>query len=274
MIISYFSSTGRRFEMNAAGNRPVKIKTANFHNWTYTVEATRLQYGEKPNQFRKAAVQYEVEIYVTGTKWEREAFARSLHEAASADLFNKKTGVLLWGEWRLECNIISSSTYPHPDMPGTTINKLIFYAPRPFWTMHEEFRLVKDPDQITDGLDFPFDFPFDFAAGRWNVFEIENHHYRESDFIWTVTGPAQSPRITVNGHPYQVYADIPMGTVMTVNSRERTVMIGGVNHFADRRKDYSLFQTIPAGHLTIVKSADFDTTLALKQERDEPTIWI
>lgn len=273
MIIAYISSAGRRFDLT--GGKLTKIKTANFHNWTYTADSTKLQYGEVPKQYKKAAVQYEVEVYVTGTKWEREAFTRGLHEAASADLFDQKTGVLIWGEWRLDCNIFSSSTYPHPEQSGTTINKLVFYGPRPFWYRLEEFRLVKTPAELpSGGLDFPFDFPFDFTAGNWDVFEVENHHYRAADFIWTVTGPAYSPRITVNGHPYQVYADVPAGLAMTVDSRERTVMIGDVNHFADRRKDYSLFQPVPAGPLTIVKSAGFDSTLAIRQERDEPTLWI
>lgn len=272
MMISYISSAGRRFDLTAG--RFTKIKTANFHNWTYTADSTKLQYGEAIKQIKKATVQYEVEVYINGTKWEREAFTRSLHEAASVDLFDRKTGVLVWGEWRLDCNIFSSSTYPHPDISGTTVNKLVFYAPRPFWYRLEEFHLVKDADPTVGGLDFPFDFPFDFTAGNWNVFEVINHHYRESDFILTVAGPAQSPRVTVNGHPYQVYADVPVGAVLTVDSRERTVMIDGVNHFADRRKDYSLFQPIPAGQLTIVKSGNFDATLALKEERDEPTLWI
>lgn len=271
MQIAYISSAGRRFDLIAG--RFTKIKTANFHNWAYTTDVTKLQYGDKLNMFRKASVQYEVETYVNGTKWEREAFTRSLHEAADTDIFESKTGVLLWGEWRLDCFIISSSTYPHADLTGTTVNKLVFYAPRPFWYRLEEFRLVKDPDPTVGGLDFPFDFPFDFSAGIWDVFEVVNHHYRESDFILTVIGPAQSPRITVNGHPYQVYTDVPVGTVLTVNSRERTVMVDGVNHFADRRKDYSLFQPIPAGQLTIVKGGNFDATLTLRQEGNEPTLW-
>lgn len=271
MRITYTSSSGKFFEFS--GGARCKIKTANFHNWAFTPQATSLQYGESVQMLKRAAAQYPVELYVTGEKWEREVFLRGFHEAAAADLFANKTGVLQWGDWKLDCYISSSSTFPHAERQFTTVNQVTIYAPNPFWYQLEAYKLITPHKSVEDGLDFPFDFPFDFAEGNWNVFEAENHHYRASDFILTVRGPAESPRITVNGHHYQVYARVPTGSVLVVNSQERTVMIDGVNHFADRRKDYSLFEPIPSGVLTIVKSADFDAVLELKHERNEPVLW-
>lgn len=278
MRITYTNSAGKKFDLIA--DKFVKIKTANFHNWTYTVQATSLQYGEQVRMFKKAALQYNVEIYVTGTKWEREAFIRALHEAASYDILKNRRGVLQWGEWKLDCNILSSSTYPHESRPNTTVNTFTVYAPKPFWYTLEEIDLInsQEDEEEENGLNFPFNFPFNFSSGRKNVTEVESHHYIESDFILTINGPADSPLVTINDHPYQVYVTVPAGSTLTIDSQEGTIIMRSEsgserNCFSARRKDYSIFEKIPAGELTITKNGTFDAVLALKYERDEPTLW-
>lgn len=277
MRITYTNSAGEQFDL-VAGNF-CKIKTANFHNWTFTSQATTLQYGESLQMLKRGAAQYTVEIYVTGTKWEREAFLRGFHEAAAHDLFVQKPGVLQWGDWKLDCYITASSTYPHESRPNTTVNQITIYAPNPFWYRLDEIEIVIPEVTITGGLNFPFDFEYDFTEEDTAYMIAESKHYKESDFILKIQGYASAPCVRINGHPYQVYAEIAEGAVLTVDSREKTVITTyqsgrTINNFAERRKDYSLFQKVPAGPLVISLNGDFSATLGLIYERNEPTIWI
>lgn len=278
MRITYTNSAGHSFELTAGSFS--KIKTANFHNWSWTAQASALQYGEKIQMLKKPAATYAVEIYVRGTKWEREAFLRGLHEAAAYDLQAQKTGVLQWGEWKLDCYITASSTYPHDSQVGVTVNQITVYAPHPFWYTIDTFE-IETPEQpvTTGGLDFPFDFPFDFTAVRNVSVNVRQKHYRDCDFILTIHGYASSPNVIINGHPYQVFTEVPEGGTLVIDSRNKTVTktyASGAteNCFGARRKDFSVFDRIPAGELTIARNSAFDATLALIYERDEPTLWI
>lgn len=277
MRITYTNSAGEKFDL-IAGNF-VKIKTANFHNWSFTSQATTLQYGEHKQMFKKAALQYQVELYVTGDKWERESFLRALHEAAAYDVFADKQGVLQWGEWKLDCNIISSSTFPHDTRPNTTVNQIVVYAQRPFWYMVDEFDIVIQQAEISGGLNFPFDFVYDFTEEDTAYAVITSKHYKESEFILTITGYASAPCVRINGHPYQVYTELPEGATLTINSKEKTItktFSNGktVNCFAERRKDVSVFEPVPAGNLVIMQNGEFTAKLGLIYERNEPTLWI
>lgn len=277
MRITYTSSSGKFFEFS--GGARCKIKTANFHNWAFTPQATSLQYGESVQMLKRAAAQYPVELYVTGDKWEREVFLRGFHEAAAADLFANKTGVLQWGDWKLDCYISSSSTFPHAERQFTTVNQVTVYAPRPFWYRLDEIEIVIPEVTITGGLNFPFDFEYDFTEEDTAYMIAESKHYKESDFILKIQGYANAPCVRINGHPYQVYAEVAEGSVLTVDSREKTVITTypsgrTINNFAERRKDYSLFQKVPAGPLVISLNGDFSATLGLIYERNEPTLWI
>ncbi len=274
--IVYISASGEQFDLIAGSF--VKIKTANFHNWNYTAQATARQYGEKVKYFKKPAVQYNVQLYVQGSKMEREAFLRSFHEAAAHDLFEGVCGKLMWGNWILDCNITGSSTYPHDTRPDTTVNDIMIYGPDSFWYRLDTFTLETETTPAGEGLDFPIGFPFDFTPSKTRVYQVTAEHYMSSDFVMTITGPATNPKVTVNGHPYQVYTTVPEGVTLTIDSKNRKIVLINssgleVNIFAARRKDYSVFAKIPAGALTVVKSGDFDLDLALRYERNEPTLW-
>lgn len=150
---------------------------------------------------------------------------------------------------------------------------ITFKAPLLEWIHEAKKSFFPQEEAVsTEGLDFPFGFEFDFAENIRGVEQWNVDHIASSDFKMIIFGPCINPRILINSYPYEVAATLEKQEYIVIDSIEQTVtkyMANGTsaNLFNERGFDYSVFERIPPGLLTINWSGDFgfDLTLFLKR---------
>lgn len=157
--------------------------------------------------------------------------------------------------------------------------KLKFVTDLPYWIKEITYQyLPENPETVkytaleTDIM-FP-EFPFDFAPVRGEKI-LENPSFTDSNFILTIYGFAESPQVSIAGHPYRVETTVYEGERLVIDSRKGTVKkIGRLGEVVDcynaRQKDYSVFKKIPAGLNVFQWSGGFGVDITLFDERSEP----
>ena len=266
MNITYIASSGNTYPLEVAR---IWVKDANFHSWDFDAESTKLVHGSRISLFRKQAKTYEIKLIVRGTEVERAAVLNALHDDFENDLRQLKTGRIIWGAWYCDCYIMASATSPYPDVEQFTENKISVLVPSGFWQMEEERHFDIPATPQSEFLEYPYEYPYDFAPHAVTEQTWATESPFESDFEMRIHGPCVNPRVTINGWPYLVNATVPDGQVLTINSKEHTVIMGNRNLFDARNKVQSVFQKVPAGSLTLSWEG-FAFDLILFEERSEP----
>ena len=279
MRIFYTGSEGETFDFSTLDNAPspriVRIKTADFHHWEYLADGVAQKYGLNVAQYTKDPVEYETQLYIYGSKAERETFLERFHNVAMHDITMNTPGKLTWGEWEIDCVVIFSDTYPHESIPGVTVNDVRFYCPYPRWMKPEAYNIRQGMTTIGEASEsdvFPFDFPIDFEPiSVPSIYTLSLSHHIPSDFKLIIYGPAAKPQITISGHVYGINYSIPARMYATIDSKEKTVMLSdGKNLFNYRNFESSIFQKINYGKLEIKRSGNFAAKLIVYKESDEP----
>lgn len=280
MRIFYTGSEGEQFDFSTLDNAPtpriVRIKTADFHHWEYLADGVAQKYGLNVAQYTKDPVEYETQLYIYGSKAEREAFLERFHNAAMHDITMNTPGKLTWGEWEIDCVVISSDTYPHESIPGVTVNDVRFYCPYPRWMKPEAHNIPKGTTTFTpsyaDNAKFPFDFPTGFAPPILpKTYALPNPHHIPSDFIMQIYGPVLNPRVTIGGHLYGIDYNIPAQMSAIIDSRKHKVTLSnGKNLFNYRNFESSIFEKIGTGMIPVERDQDFAMRLIIYKESDEP----
>ena len=274
ITLQYVNSQQKTFQFLASSVS--RVKTANFHKYAWKYSGLERQFGVNVSSFQKDPYEYEVELCVKGTMEQRKTFLNSFHEAAAYDVINLTPGKLWWNDFYLECYITETSTYPSED-DFTTVNDILVFAPYPFWiqTKTTNFYKVSSTYAADDGLDFPFDFPFDFAGETSGYSTFNADHYVPCDFELIVYGPAVSPRVLINGHPYQVFTTLASTEYMILNSKNKTVYKNTntgtqTNIYNSRQMFPSVFDKIPGSAVPVIWDGSFGFTLTAYKERGEP----
>ena len=154
-------------------------------------------------------------------------------------------------------------------------NKIQILAPYPFWIKEEKVVLSTMPESTSEFLDYPYDFMYDFTAPAIGEKVVPSDSPFTSEFKMVIYGLAVNPRIVINGYAYILYTTIPAGSYVIVDSKQRTIMMYGINGqktniFDFRNKSDSIFEKIPAGNLDIVWDATFGVDLTIFREKSEP----
>jgi hypothetical protein len=280
MRIFYISADGQKFDFSTLSDAPTpriaRLKTADFHRWEYTPDGVERQLGFNLAGFRRTAAEYEAQLYIFGSTYERDGFLKTFHAAAMHDAAMKTPGTLTWGDWQIEAYVVYSDTYPLDGVEHVTVNDVRFYCPYPRWMMSDYFEIKQGKKSMTGDYNastFPFDFPFIFAFRKAPTDQIiQVRHHIPSDFELTINGPVTNPRLTIGKMVYGVNATIPPLMSVTIKSRTHEVLRSdGLNLFGYRTFENSVFEKINPGNLTVKRSDDFSATLKLWKESDEPT---
>lgn len=273
MILKYTNSQGKVFEL--ISNGLYRVKTANFHSYAWTVQGVSQKYGIKVENFTKNPYEYNTTIVFKGADRVRKDAINRFHEAMAYDIIVKKPGKLQWREYYIECYITSSSTYPS-EKSNQTINDLTILAPYPFWIQEiSKTFAAKTQNFLLTSPSYPFDYPFDYELAGSGTALWDNNHYAPSHFKMIIYGPCVSPKVLVNGYPYQIFTELAATEYLIIDSRENTVikyLTNGAteNIYNSRQFEYSVFNKIPGGQVTVNWSGDFSFDIMLYLERSEP----
>lgn len=274
MVTKYVNHKGEEFDFAAWDTR---LKETDWHKNSWTPNTVEQLIGTKIKGFKKEPLQLELTISFRGGVTARKESLNSFFEMAECDVVFQQPGKLYVGDYYIACYVISGTTTPTAGF--TTERKSGIYAAYPFWLndLTMTFKPLGLPGEVA-GLDFPFDFPFDFAGATTGVKTWNINHYAPCNFMMTVYGPVDNPRITINNHVYEVAATLADGEYMQIDSRYKTVyktMNNGVqvNLFNARGKEQSVFEQLQPGANYVNWSGEFGFDITAFLERGEPK-WI
>lgn len=156
-----------------------------------------------------------------------------------------------------------------------TVVEMTFVTPALEWVTEKYLQFQSQTvARVNDGLNYPHNFPFNFALAKkgYEVIEVESN--TASDFQMLIYGPCVNPRVLIEGYPYEVFCTLEKDEYMLLDSKSRTItkyLSNGTraNLFNERSLQYSVFEKIPSGDLTVNWSGDFGFDLILFTKRGE-----
>lgn len=268
--VTYISSAGNTYQLHSKYG--VVHKRLPFRSWSWKPRTTELEQGVRVSGFTRAAAQYKSELLFYGSVEEQTELINDLHDDFEGDMRRKKTGRIIVEGQYLDCYVIGVDARHNK---GVTTDSIQIYAPYPYWI--EEQNIVLEKSEVNEGdyLDFPYDYRYDFTAPVVGRKIIKSDFPFSSKYRIVIYGLAVNPRITVNGYDYVLYATIPAGAYVVIDSRQKTVMMYNTNGtqtdlFNFRNKTNSIFREIPEGNLDISWDSSFGADLTVFHERSEP----
>lgn len=273
-MVKYQNSIGEIYSLQEFG---VKIKNAKLHSYSWNVIERKHRFGAAVRDFKKDAIEYKIELRISGTDNRKKEIENILFEAFERDINTKRPGKLLYDDYYIECYITASET--SPDEYFGLKKTITAYCPYPFWIKETTYQYFPEPPEavkyteLEEGIMFP-EFPFDFCTETGEEVLI-NPSFNDSNFIMTIYGFAENPQLNIAGHPYKVEATINEGEQLVINSLTHTVQKIGrlgeiTNLYNARGKIYSVFKKIPPGTNTLQWSGGFGVDIKLFDERSEP----
>lgn len=272
MTLIYTSSNGNSFDLKVS---PLRTRTANYHNFEWSPQEIKQQYGAKVYRFDRGTKSYETELSVFGSLEDKKTYLNILHAAFDHDIATMTPGRITHGMYYIECFITASSTYYEDPW---TQNVLTIYCPYPFWRRDIDYNLkVAEIDEY-DWLDFPFGFPYDYRATLPGYAAIQNPGVKPAEWQIKIKGYAQNPIVIIGDLTVGVNAIIGAGEELVISSSDKTIIKYNsygikTNLFNARLKDKSIFEPIPYGDHSVMWSGTFDIDLTIYEERSEP-LWI
>lgn len=273
-MVKYQNSIGEIYSLQEFG---VKIKNAKLHSYSWNVIERKHRFGAAVRDFKKDAIEYKIELRISGTDNRKKEIENILFEAFERDINTKRPGKLLYDDYYIECYITASET--SPDEYFGLKKTITAYCPYPFWIKETTYQYFPEPPEavkyteLEEGIMFP-EFPFDFCTETGEEVLI-NTSFNDSNFIMTIYGFAENPQVSIAEHPYKVEATINEGEQLVINSLTHTVQKIGrlgeiTNLYNARGKIYSVFKKIPPGTNTLQWSGGFGVDIKLFDERSEP----
>lgn len=257
-------------------NFDTQIFKGSFHTYEWGREAVTQQYGEVIQKFTKEALKLEMSIASRGNAAAKGETLNGVTEITERDVIGSTPGKLWWGDYYLECFIISSTTEPSESFHGAEKSMTIL-APYPFWIKEKErnFPVISEDGSDESFLNYPYTYPYNYAgSGSGATWYVD--HYAPSDFKMIIYGPCTDPQITIDGQSRQVFDTVEKGEYIVIESKTNSITKYRTNGTTTNLFDYrnkegtSIFEKIPSGNLTINRSGNFGFDLTLFLERSEP----
>lgn len=272
MIIRYVNSEGVEVILN---KEPYKVLMSDLTDY----DNVEIESNGKIAGFIKEITERKLNIdIISSSKETTQELCNKLNEVFEKDIYNDVAGKIYINDYYMRCFIKSCKKSKR----GNGVIRSYEYTlitDYPFWIKETTYQYLPEPPEAvkyTDleaGIMFP-EFPFDFAPVRGEKI-LENPSFTDSNFIMTIYGFAESPQVSIAGHPYRVETTVYEGERLVIDSKKGTVKkIGKLGEVVDcynaRQKDYSVFKKIPAGLNVFQWSGGFGVDITLFDERSEP----
>lgn len=217
-----------------------------------------------------------VDIDVFGKRADFFNNMEELYKTIAVDSERGVYGKLYVNGMYLRCNVRTSKKNGWKGFVYAEV-ELVFHAPVLEWVQELRKSFFSHRESVSNGLNFPFNFPFNFTPENRGTELWKIDHIIPNDFEMIIYGPCENPKIFINGYPYEVLATLQDNEYMIINSMENTVKKycadGSVsNLFNERGFEYSVFEKIPSGALTLNWPGEFGFDLILYVIRREP-LW-
>ena len=280
VVVKYTGSSGNEYDLKTKGL--VRIKTANFHNYEWSMDTTKQQYGVTIDRFRREPITYQTLLVLEGTYEESKKLLEDLHADFERDILNNTPGKLTWGDYSIDTFVYASSTEPGKTEPEVN-NTVKFYCPYPFWTQEKKISIFPhNPEVLDTDKKYDYQYRYSYVGLLESRAYLDTQHYAESDFRMVAYGPFSVLDVTISGNKYRVEYPASAGEAMIIDSRRNGQLKGRaylqkqgnqeINVFDYRAPQYQIFKKIPPGMVTIDYSREHGIDLSVFLERSEP-IW-
>lgn len=237
--------------------------------WDY-----ELGYRDLVNATRPART-VDVTLYTDGET------ANALRRVADADIMASTPGTFLaQNEWKQRGYILEAE--PQSIHYGAlAIGLKIALLDGAWWRLvQRSFNATGSGGSSTAFLDYPYDYDYDFTAAD-PTNEVEASVLTPSNVHIVIYGAAVNPYIIVDGNRYQVNVSVPAGGYLTIDGREKTIILtlangttqdvfaSGVRGSGQGGGEY-IFEPLPRGAHEVTWDGSFSFDFGWYEEEGEP----
>ncbi|TCD53774.1 hypothetical protein EJ419_07350 [Alloscardovia theropitheci] len=256
--LSYRSGcVNRRFELNGPALFGGTVESLRSGEWSYKNKGRYLQKRYKNSQTRT----------ITLSAIDKQVLQDFL-DTCDADVENNTPATLVADDCETLCFIVKDEAkHVSPLLAQTELTVLLIDG---VW--REPIRQSYTMDIVDQtGLDYDYDYSLVQMNG-----DITNPQLVTLDCDLTIYGPVTNPQISIANNVYQVSIDVPDTYRLSIDSREKTVILidslGTSRNVLDNASfvdGKNIFAPVPPGSHPVLWSNefDFDVTLWVKKGR-------
>lgn len=155
-----------------------------------------------------------------------------------------------------------------------TLHLTLTYATdEPYWLKNTEY-IMAGNTAAGEVTHYPLTYTYTYG-NKESTFTFINDSVVDADFEMVIYGQVNNPTIVINGSIYNVDVNVPNGSQLVINSRDKTILLKDINGtatsvFDDRNKNYDIFKRIPVGSVLVDYGNNGKVTLVVLEERGEP----
>lgn len=161
-----------------------------------------------------------------------------------------------------------------PDSFSADIS-ITLLSPYPYWSTETTVNfLAANAAEANACKTYPYRYPHQYGNSLISS-SLTNEAFAPCKFQMILYGPCSDPSVYIAGHEYNVNVTLLAGQRLTIDSREKTILMTDVdgtkiNCFHLRKRDSYIFEPIPVGTSPLIRSDNFGVELTLIEERSTP----
>lgn len=264
MEARYINSNGKVLQLQANN---LMVTSADFFQREYKISSgTGLP--------ELSDIKYKLTITLRGTIEEQKILWNQIYDIFETDVNQKTTGKLYYGDYYIDCFVITSSTAPSSILNSRTDIDVGIYCPKHKWVKEAHYEFYPHTSLENIIVDYPYDYNYDYYIDMLSE-QFINESVGDCDFEMIFFGPCQNPTVIINQQIYNVNADIMDNERLIINSRTKKiykVQIDGtqINQFHLKNDEFYIFEKISSGTHKVSWDGKFGFKLNLIIERSEP----
>lgn len=271
-ILSYHSSSGQTVDLT---NWPFYWNETSIRDYAWEYESVKkpIGYGSRFTRITRGVTEKPIILLVYDKGNDIYDLVDELMGVFESDVARETPGRLYFNDYYTTGYITSVSVGDRIRNIYTKL-ELTFTTEYPMWVLEEKITLPAYAGSTGEGFKFPFNFPFGFVASMGAV-QLINDHYALTNAIIRFYGPAENPQLAIGTHIYTVNGALGASERFEIDQLNRTVQKitqsgEKINSFAQRGKEYSVFEPIHPGASVAFYNGAYDIEVILLPERSVP----
>lgn len=244
--------------------------------WSYSTISGVNDLG-KIKRFWKSTEERKLKVTVLADDVEEfNSIMYQMHRTFDRDIRQMTPGKLWWNDFYKEVFAIESDHDAFEELMESVERTITFLSVYPYWIRKSTFQYLSYTG-VTGTLDYPLDYGFDYDQSEY-IETVNNDCIGTANFEIIFFGPCINPTVTIGEHSYTLYVTLDAGEFARIDSKTKKItkhsVTGDVeNIFHLRDKESYIFERIPEGSTTILRSKDLGVDISIFDERGEPD-WI
>lgn len=290
--IKYINSQGKVLDLSGF---PIKLQVEDLFDYEWSVDTVAVNNtSSNVTRFKRHLKDATVKAwFYASTQEDVAALINYFFETTEYDVVTKQPGRLVVNDGAyMVCFITSGENRKWQKQPSFNERMIKFTFPHPFWIdeQTQAYQPSASKRDIDEGktlhlLGYPYQYRYGYdveviegsgddgsAIRSWEFAGIA-----EAPFVLEIYGAVANPRVTIDGHLYQVNVTLQEDDKVVIDSRDNTVTLyryasqGGnvINAYSYQNFDSNVFQPIPCGR-AIQASSVSRFKLTVYAERSEP----